>query len=117
MSRIVVVGYSAWDTIFPLAETPPADSKTEVSPMVTCGGGHAANAAVALARLGAEVKLVTVLSDDAPGRAHMSELCDAGVDVSAVCIAKGARTPLAVIRVDPLGELSPPGLERSADTQ
>ncbi len=101
MSRIVVVGYSAWDLIFPLAQTPPPDTKTEVSPMVTCGGGPAANAAAALAALGASVRLVTVLSDDVFGRAQLSDLERAGVDVSAVRVEPGTRTPLAVIRVDP----------------
>jgi len=101
MSRIVVVGYSAWDLIFPLAATPPPDSKTEVSPMVSCGGGPAANAATALRRLGAEVRLVSMLSDDAFGRAQLEALSSAGVDVSGTRTATGSRSPLAVIRVDP----------------
>jgi len=84
MSRILVVGYSAWDLIFPLAQTPAPDTKTEVSPMVTCGGGPAANAAVALAALGDRVRLLSVLSDDVFGRAQLAELERAGVDVSLV---------------------------------
>ncbi|MBU1675367.1 hypothetical protein KKA85_06250, partial [bacterium] len=84
MKTVIVVGYSAWDLIFPLAETPPPDSKTEVSPMVTCGGGPAANAAIALSRLGVCVRLVSVMSDDVFGRAHLDELAAAGVDVSLI---------------------------------
>ncbi|MBU0741592.1 hypothetical protein KKG45_00415 [bacterium] len=101
MKTVIVVGYSAWDLIFPLAETPPPDSKTEVSPMVTCGGGPAANAAIALSKLGARVRLVSVMSDDAFGRAHLTELETAGVDVSLIRTAAHSRSPLAVIRVDP----------------
>lgn len=101
MSRILVVGYSAWDLIFPLASTPEPDTKTEVSPMVTCGGGPAANAAAALAALGDQVRLVSVLSDDVFGRAQLADLERAGVDVSLARVAPDSRTPLAVIRVDP----------------
>jgi len=101
MRRIVVVGYSAWDLVFPLAETPPPDSKTEVAPMVSCGGGPAANAAAALRRLGADVRFVSMLSDDAFGRAQLEALATVGVDVSRTRTASGSRSPLAVIRVDP----------------
>ncbi len=101
MSTILVVGYSAWDVIFPLADTPLPDTKTEVAPIVACGGGPGATAAVALRRLGAAVRLLTVLSDDAEGRAHRSELLSEGVDLSLTPTIPDSTTPRAIIRVDP----------------
>ncbi|MBC8422702.1 hypothetical protein H8E07_01130, partial [bacterium] len=94
MSRILVVGYSAWDLIFPLASTPEPDTKTEVSPMVTCGGGPAANAAAALAALGDQGRLVSVLSDDVVGRAQLADLGRAGADRPPGRVAPAPRTPL-----------------------
>ena len=69
--------------------------------MVTGGGGPAANAAVALRRLGADVRLVTVLSDDIVGRAHLDRAGGRGVDSRASDGRPTSRSPLAVIRVDP----------------
>ena len=101
MDVILVVGYNAWDVIFPLGDTPPPDGKTEVAPIVACGGGPGATAAVALARLGVDVRFVTVLSDDLPGRQQRCELEAAGVDLSLAVTSPGHATPRAVIRVDP----------------
>lgn len=101
MCRILVTGYATWDVIFPLADTPAPDTKTEVAPIVACGGGPAANAAVALARLGARVRLLAVFGDNAESRAHREDLAREGVDLSPSVVVHGGRTPRAVIRVDP----------------
>jgi sulfofructose kinase len=101
MITILVVGYSAWDVIFPLADTPLPDTKTEVAPIIACGGGPGATAAVALSRLGCAVRLLTVLSDDAEGRAHRRELLAEGVDLSLTRTVPDSTTPRAIIRVDP----------------
>lgn len=98
--RILVVGYNAFDVTVPLAGLPVLDAKTECPGMRTGGGGPGATAAVALARLGAGVQLVTPLTDDAPGRAQRAELQAAGVDLSRSPTVAG-RSPLAVILVDP----------------
>lgn len=97
--RILVVGYNAFDITVPLAGLPTPDAKTECPGMRTGGGGPAATAAVALARLGASVRLVTPLTDDAPGRAQRAELEAEGVDLSLSPVVAG-RSPLAVILVD-----------------
>jgi len=101
MITILVVGYSAWDVIFPLADTPLPDTKTEVAPIVACGGGPGATAAVAMRRLGSAVRLLTVLSDDAEGLAHRSELLSEGVDLTLTQTVPDSTTPRAIIRVDP----------------
>ncbi len=101
MTRILVVGYNAWDVITPLPEVPPADSKFEVETIRAGGGGPGATAAVALARLGCEVRLATALAGDDPGRMQRAELEAAGVDLSLSPVFARARTPRALILVDP----------------
>ncbi len=98
--RIVVAGYNALDVTVAVAGLPAVDTKTATPPIRLGGGGPAANAAVALARLGASVKLVTPLADDLPGQLQRRELVAAGVDVSLCPVAAGSRSPLAVILVD-----------------
>ncbi|MCK9996065.1 MAG: hypothetical protein KAH56_07275 [Candidatus Krumholzibacteria bacterium] len=99
-SRILVVGYNAFDVIVPVSEFPAPDEKAEVSRVITCGGGPGATAAVALARLGAEVKLITPLTDDVPGRLQRDELLAAGVDLSHCPTVVGLQSPKAIILVD-----------------
>ncbi len=99
--RLLVVGYNAWDTLVLLPRWPEPDTKLEVPRLVQGGGGPAATAAVAAARLGAVVSLVTVLADDPAGDWQRRELAAAGVDLSRCPAAPGAATPLAVSLVDP----------------
>jgi sulfofructose kinase len=98
--RILVVGYNAFDVIVPAGKFPAPDEKAEVSRVITCGGGPGATAAVALARLGAEVKLITPLTDDLPGRLQRDELLAAGVDLTGSPTIAGRDSPKAVILVD-----------------
>ena len=56
-----------------------------------CAGG-AANTAVNLAALGARVRLVSALSDDAHGRSLLRLLEDAGVDTTSVLVRPGGTT-------------------------
>lgn len=99
--RILVVGYNAFDVTVPVEGLPVADTKYEVPGILIGGGGPAATAAVALARLGAQVQLVTPLADDLPGRLQEDELRAAGVDIGSCPRLPGHLTAKAVILVDP----------------
>ncbi len=99
--RILVVGYSAFDVTVRLARLPAPDSKLEVPPILLGGGGPGATAAVALARLGADVRLLTALTDDEGGRTQRRELEAAGVDIGPSPVLPGAACARAVILVDP----------------
>ena len=101
---ILVVGYNAFDVVVPVAGFPRPDSKASVEEILVGGGGPGATAAVALARLGARVKLVTPLTDDLPGRLQRDELEQAGVDLSLSISVPGKMSPKAVILVDPQSE-------------
>lgn len=98
--EILVIGYNAFDVVLPVGEMPPRDSKQEVAGIHLGGGGPGATAAVALARLGARVRLVTMLTDDLPGRLQRQELAEAGVDLRWTETATGHATAKAVILVD-----------------
>lgn len=98
--RILVVGYNAFDITVPVRDFPAPDQKCEVPGIITGGGGPGATAAVALAKLGADVRLMTPLTDDPFGQLQRRELLDAGVDLSFSPNVNGHQSPQAVILVD-----------------
>jgi len=102
--RILVIGYNAFDIVVPVRGLPSADSKHEVEAIHLGGGGPGATAAVALARLGAEVQLVTVLADDPPTRWQRRELEESGIDLARAVVRPGHPSPRAVILADPGSE-------------
>jgi ribokinase len=99
--RVLVVGYNACDITVALPRLPDPDTKLEVPPILLGGGGPAATAAVALARLGADVRLLTPLTDDEAGRLQRRELVAAGVDIAPCPVIAGAESAKAVILVHP----------------
>lgn len=66
-------------------------------------GGKGANQAVAAARLGARVRMVGAVGDDADGQRMVQNLADAGVDPSGVWLGD-TPTGTALITVDETGE-------------
>ena len=55
MPHILCAGIAVLDEVFRVREFPLPDTKVEASEFITVGGGCAANAAVAIARLGGKV--------------------------------------------------------------
>ncbi len=70
----------------------------------TVPGGKGANQAVAAARLGASVRLIGRIGEDAFGRQHMAAMQQEGINIDGVVRDPGATTGLAVISVDDAGE-------------
>ena len=103
--HILVIGYSAFDVVVSLprdaCDFPRRDSKNEVASIGLWGGGPGATAAVALARLGARVRLVTPLTDDEAGRIQRRELIAAGIDISLCPEIPDRPSAKAVIFVHP----------------
>jgi sugar/nucleoside kinase (ribokinase family) len=94
------VGLVAFDF---LLETPfpiPRDVKVRVEGFVRQGGGPAANAAVALARLGVESRFCGATGDDGVGKDQVLGLELEGVDVSGVRTVPGAPSLVSFILVD-----------------
>lgn len=71
------------------------------------GGGPAATAMAAAARLGAATGLIARIGDDDRGRTMADGLREAGVDVSRLAVTPGARSTLSVVCVHrPTGQRS-----------
>jgi sulfofructose kinase len=64
---IVCVGLATRDTILALPRHPDADERVVATQRVVAGGGPAATAAVAIARLGVDVRFVGVIDGDLEG--------------------------------------------------
>jgi sugar/nucleoside kinase (ribokinase family) len=86
-----------------VCERPLADV-TEADAFVPRFGGVAANIAAVAARCGARVALVGGAGDDPWGRWLRNRLAREGVDVSLFALVPEARTPLALVTIDPAGE-------------
>jgi sulfofructose kinase len=104
MTRIVCLGMSALDAIYRVPAIPTAPTKVLATEFTECGGGMAANASVAVARLGGEVSYWGRTGDDPLGDRILAELAAEGVDVSGVRRIAGCVSPSAAILIDERGE-------------
>ena len=102
---VLCVGYACIDINFKAPHHPDEDEKVRASAMHSCGGGPAANASVAIARLGGKARFFGHLGNDAFGHAHTRELQTEGVYTDAIRYSK-ARTPVAAITYKPNGARS-----------
>lgn len=74
-----MAGFSCLDHIWQLPHFPPTESRTFAKQYQSVGGGIAASAAAAAARLGAEVELLTIHGQDATADTIEQELKQFGV--------------------------------------
>lgn len=95
--RVVFVGVATQDAIAVVERYPSADERVVADNVLFAGGGPAATAAVAAARLGIEVALVAAVGDDEAGRKVIDDLHHEGVDVSAIATVPGARTAVSLV--------------------
>ncbi len=102
--RVLCVGLSCLDHVWAVERFPPVASRTEARAYQVQGGGPAATAAVAAARLGARAALVALHGDDEAGQRALAELRRYGVDVSACATRAGAASFVSGVLVGPSGE-------------
>jgi sulfofructose kinase len=102
--RIGFVGLSCRDHVWQVERFPPIGSRTHATAYRSFGGGPAATASVAAARLGADVHLWAMHGDDDDGDACRAELEAEGVDVSGIRTTLGARSFVSAVLVAPDGE-------------
>jgi len=98
------MGCATMDYIFGLREMPHAPLKFRARDFKAVGGGNAATAAVAIARLGGRAHLIARLGDDLVGDAILRELDGYGVDSSLVHRFPGCASSLSSILIDEKGE-------------
>jgi sulfofructose kinase len=102
--RIICVGHAALDRIYRIDAFPPHPTKVRALEHVEAGGGMAANAAVAIARLGGKAELWSRTGDDAAGGTIRAGLKADRVDVRYLQSFEGARSSTSAIIVDDKGE-------------
>ncbi len=104
MTRIVCVGITVLDRIWYLDDLPKEGGKYVAKDYTEVGGGPAATAAVAAAKLGAEVDFIGRVGDDDTGRRLLAELESLGVNTRYTRVVKGARSSQSAVLVDASGE-------------
>jgi ribokinase len=97
--QVLVVGSVNVDLIMNVPELPEAGETVLGGRYAQGGGGKGANAAVAAARAGAEVRLVGAVGDDEHGRGEHAALAAHGVSVDEVATIAGAATGVAFVLV------------------
>ena len=101
---LICLGLSAFDITWTVESLPAGCGKTRAHELSEGGGGMAANAAVAAARLGARVLFWGRAGSDGAGRQMHDELAACGVDVAGFRLVDGARSSVSGVIVDSRGE-------------
>ena len=108
MPHILCAGMAVLDEVFHVREFPAPDTKAEATEFFAVGGGNAANAAVAIARLGARVAFAGPIGgpagEDAIGDRVIKASPRRASTAAAACALPGARTPISAILLNAQGE-------------
>lgn len=104
MARVLCLGMSALDAIYRVPAIPATPTKILATAFTECGGGMAANASVAVARLGGQSHYWGRVGDDELGDRILSQLSAEGVDVRVVRRVSGCVSPSAAILIADDGE-------------
>ncbi len=97
--RILTVGSANMDVVTPLRRLPLPGETISVDDITLAPGGKGANAAVAAARMGGEVRFAGCVGNDAFGKQLFSALQNEGIDTRGVAVSSGS-TGTAVILLD-----------------
>jgi sulfofructose kinase len=103
-ARVLCLGHAAHDLIYRVPSIPTQPVKVVATSFSECGGGMAANAAVAVARLGGDVEYWGRVADDTLGRRILDDLEVEGVDVRSARRVSGCKSPCTSILVADSGE-------------
>ena len=100
---VLCLGLNAIDHLCLIPHRPDWGGKLRMKTLATIGGGQAATAACALARLGWRVAYAGVCGDDPPGRQAEPWLRDFGVDPAGLVVRPGVGSQQAFIMVEERG--------------
>ena len=104
MKTVLVTGVCVIDFIFQLDEIPKTFEKFRANDAFITGGGPAANAAVAVSRLGGSATLASRLGEDEVAKLIMSDLVNEGINTKYIKQFEGHRSPFASAYIDKKGE-------------
>ncbi|MGH2615172.1 MAG: carbohydrate kinase family protein [Thermomicrobiales bacterium] len=97
--RIACIGVSDWDRLIAVGTYPEPGGFARVLEEVSAPGGPTTNTAVALSRLGAQVRLASAVGDDERGRLVRGSLEAAGIDTREIAVKPGQISTLATVIV------------------
>ena len=103
-TSIICVGNATLDRIWTVPQLPQTGHKMRSINYLEVGGGQAANAAVAAARLGGDVSLICAIGSDMIGTAILDQLRAERIDLTSVHFVNAARSISSAILVEPSGE-------------
>lgn len=104
MATVFCVGHAVQDFMFSVPRLPARAAKYFATGFASIGGGPAATASVAIARLGGRAVLAARVGDDTVADVIISELAGGGVDCTYVRRFAGCLSSLSAVMVDPAGE-------------
>ena len=104
MVNVLITGVSVVDFIFQLNEIPKENEKFRAENASISGGGIAANAAVAISRLGGTPTLVSRLGYDQIGSMIKNDLIEEGVNVNFTKQFQGNRSSFSSVYIDKKGD-------------
>jgi ribokinase len=104
MAEIVVIGSVNLDLSANVARLPSPGETVTGARLSRFPGGKGANQALAAKRLGADVKLIACVGDDAAADEALALLREGGVDLTSVEVLPGESTGIALISVAASGE-------------
>jgi sugar/nucleoside kinase (ribokinase family) len=97
--RLLVWGSCGVDMIVHLPCFPQPDDKIRADQTVFCGGGNAGNTAIALARLGMKISLITKFGNDSNANLLQNEFRGEGVDISSSLHSQTSISPFTYVMV------------------
>lgn len=97
---VLCAGHAVQDFIYTVDALPSGDGKTRASEFRTIGGGPAATAACAIARLGGRAMLAARIGDDPIGALIRAELEGYGVDCALLQEMRGCGSSTSAVLVD-----------------
>ncbi|MDD5461738.1 MAG: PfkB family carbohydrate kinase [Methylococcales bacterium] len=95
---VLCIGQASYDLVFSVSRHPLEDEKIFADDFLGCGGGPAANAAVAISRLGFSAAFAGYLGQDIYGEKHYQELNAYGINTRFV-VRGSSPTPISAILV------------------
>ena len=104
MKTVLVTGVSVIDFIFQLDEIPKKSEKFRALDASISGGGVAANAAVAISRLGGSATLVSRLGKDQIGNIIKNQLIEEGINVKFTKQFDQNKSSFSSVYIDKNGE-------------
>lgn len=104
MKKLCVIGSMNTDLVAVVERFPKPGETLSGKEFGVYPGGKGGNQAVALGKLGADVKMIGRLGDDLYGKQYMQTLVQAGVDVGGTGIRQDISSGIALIEVETSGE-------------